>query len=640
MSKSARAERSPNATNPKKARHSPDEVPHGGASSHPAPPSSADPDYSGGVDIEILTQVKDEVAAASGLISRHVKHEDIAVVLGTTRAGKSTLVNYIIANPLRAVEDSEGSGMIFIEKGDRSLGPEIGMSTESKTTLPSKWNKGRIDQVVWDAPGFGDNRGVVQDITNAFYIKELLTHVKSAKFVLVADITQIYNSNVGLFISLLKDICHILPGSGSECVSNVSLVLTKVSCVPGRPTIPVDLPKVVGLLQDKVLKLLPVKSKEAALVKHFITHSEAIGLFKNPIDIGDIVEEQIDEGIVEAINSTGSVKQKKLANVKPSISPDSENFLHRAKHALCDMAELDDVLEVMKEAYVNKLQETIDEIEDDDVSTEDLAAMGGRLSVVRDEVVAIHAADLSLYDKLKMIAGKSAPTIQRHIEEKNLLLNAKLVEFVDELLGYNESSTFSAKIGNILMQVIAEIDQAIVSIQEKANDITAEEAEARHADITDALKKEMDAKDAEMKELRKHNKAVLAEAQKKFGEIEVVAARTAEQLEELRAENEALRDNQESWLGSFLRGYGEGMAKREEGCTISYMTHTDYDNVLLNHPDLVLSFGKRFGSETTSRLIDITGRLSIDYREEVEEMCSNPEALEICASLIGEGSII
>ncbi|XP_043466810.1 uncharacterized protein LOC122501425 isoform X4 [Leptopilina heterotoma] len=98
--------------------------------------------------------------------------EDAAICIGTARSGKSTLINYLIRNKLKGVRKYLE---FVLEKNDsNSIGPEIGSESESVTTEPSKWISTHFSNLaIWDTPGFGDTRGVKQDIINSYYIYNL-----------------------------------------------------------------------------------------------------------------------------------------------------------------------------------------------------------------------------------------------------------------------------------------------------------------------------------------------------------------------------------------------------------------------------------------------------------------------------------
>lgn len=115
--------------------------------------------------------------------------QDIVIFLGNTKAGKSTLINYLIGNKLTAVRENHKT---IIQKTDaNAAGPIIGSGSVSETSIPEEWHSDLIKGEIWDCPGFGDNRSlkdedneaIAKDIINAFYIKKLLDRARSVKFI-------------------------------------------------------------------------------------------------------------------------------------------------------------------------------------------------------------------------------------------------------------------------------------------------------------------------------------------------------------------------------------------------------------------------------------------------------------------------
>ena len=92
--------------------------------------------------------------------------------------------------------------IVDIEDHNRD-GPKIGNKSVSETTYPSWYNTDNFG-VVWDCPGYNDNRGLTQDIANSFYIKNLFEKAASVKVLVVSDFADIYNDDITWFLDLLK----------------------------------------------------------------------------------------------------------------------------------------------------------------------------------------------------------------------------------------------------------------------------------------------------------------------------------------------------------------------------------------------------------------------------------------------------
>lgn len=467
----------------------------------------------------LVDQLQAALSGVSGIMARQINDgDDIAIFLGSTRAGKSTLVNYIIGNILECVRDQHTRLLNVISHSKD--GPKIGHSALSETVYPSKWVTEKFDEVVWDAPGFGDNRGAVQDISNAFYIKELLTRVNSAKVVLVVDINHISNINIQPFIDLLNAACNILPDI-HECKTSVSIIFSKVP--QEIDDLPVDKGRIVELLRSNVLDsgVLDAQfnaEKLIELVKYFVSSPDHIGIFRKS-KIGEIDIASIDDGIVEAINNATSMDREKLSNVSASLSKDSQLFLYEASDILCEMKELNSILLDIQGYYRSALDDFKTKIGEDGLVAGDLAIQRGMLRGLSERIKDIHenSSVLSLTEMLSKVATCCDAAVLQKIQK--VQMDAKLVEFIDQQLGREASREFVTRIDNMIMNLASEMDQIDILISEKTGEINAKQAQdakdeleaklaAQNAEYLEQMAKykaDADARDTAMKEeLEKH----------------------------------------------------------------------------------------------------------------------------------------
>lgn len=132
---------------------------------------------------------------------------------------------------------------------------------------------------IWDAPGSDDDRGVVQDITNAFYINELFKNIKSAGIVLVTDINDIANDSIRPFLSLLNSVEHILKERMRDSFSSLTVIFTKVpdSLHYNRA----DKKFINQLLKELFLlsSTIDISQPAKECIKHLIQNNKNIGFF-------------------------------------------------------------------------------------------------------------------------------------------------------------------------------------------------------------------------------------------------------------------------------------------------------------------------------------------------------------------------
>ena len=140
------------------------------------------------------------------------------MVLGRTGSGKSALINLLAGKPLvsRLNEDTRE---FFLDSTDMLPGITIGNENPSETSVPHSWIYNG-NTAYWDCPGFGDNRGIEYEITNAFLIKKLFDVNKTCKILIVisdADLNDLRATNLLPAVRALdaffqSDVERIRPG--------------------------------------------------------------------------------------------------------------------------------------------------------------------------------------------------------------------------------------------------------------------------------------------------------------------------------------------------------------------------------------------------------------------------------------------
>ncbi|KAF2885419.1 hypothetical protein ILUMI_20764 [Ignelater luminosus] len=211
---------------------------------------------------------------------RKIENKYVIIFIGNTRNGKSTLVNYIMGASL--VSFQEGDVFRIKQKSDVNLGPTIGHGSLSHTTVPTVLPlQDKPDTVIVDAPGFDDNRGVLQEIINALYINQI-KYSKGVRFVLISDINNIVNDNINNFLSFIDTVRTIMPDF-IKLRRAVSIIFTKDS---GDHS----LDEIVEILAVKILNVSSLYC-EKELIHHFVEQKDLIGLFRMPTKTGDLTEE-------------------------------------------------------------------------------------------------------------------------------------------------------------------------------------------------------------------------------------------------------------------------------------------------------------------------------------------------------------
>ncbi|XP_043478141.1 uncharacterized protein LOC122508702 [Leptopilina heterotoma] len=424
-----------------------------------------------------LRQLQIALHQSTNYMRKEVKNEDVSICIGATRAGKSTLINYLIGTKLKFVRHSR-IAPITIEKVDnQSKGPAIGQGATSKTTIPTKWESNvHSKMIIWDSPGFDDNRGTVQDITNAYYLYQLVKNVNSLKIILVIDVNDILNDNIKPFTSVLKAVENLLGQKMSDFFSSITVIFTKVpNTIEG---VPADREIINEKLASQFLlnNGMDLSDNSKEFVKHFIKHKEQMGFLKRPETIG-ILSSTADVNIFSAITSTKSIPKNNLQQLRPSISETSQLCLYGIRNRLYSKTAFEDLQNGI-DSLVDKKVINADNLnyDDDKHVKHQLKLMQKTLKNIDNDLINATSSDHDFSKRieiLKMIDNSIANTIN----ENHLLETVTLIEFVDKLLDLQEGKILSKKLEKVLSSSRLKVRSAISSIREKLGEITHQERE-------------------------------------------------------------------------------------------------------------------------------------------------------------------
>lgn len=92
------------------------------------------------------------------------------MLFGRTKEGKSTSGNILAGHNIIISKSGGRLHIQFKAEGNGTLS-DVGKEAISVTTLPYKLIGGKNKNIIFvDFPGFGDRRGAIQSLLNAFYI--------------------------------------------------------------------------------------------------------------------------------------------------------------------------------------------------------------------------------------------------------------------------------------------------------------------------------------------------------------------------------------------------------------------------------------------------------------------------------------
>ncbi|CAG8577199.1 2264_t:CDS:1 [Dentiscutata erythropus] len=241
-------------------------------------------------------------------ISEKISHQENAVIIiGDTGEGKTTLLGYLTGIPLLSREDDLGDYIIYAED---SSDIEINDRPISQTSLPT------CRGVYWDCPGFGDTRGLVQNIVNAYSIYKLIKNVEKLKILLVVSESIIKSTRKKEFLNLINNLGETFKNI-DEFVRGLCLVITKSNKL--------DVRKVRNCFR-KILEEYDNQesfSQPKREILNFLSSTESqIVIFNAPDQEGPISDTD-KYSILESIERISY-----LTNLEPSILLDDKSKLY------------------------------------------------------------------------------------------------------------------------------------------------------------------------------------------------------------------------------------------------------------------------------------------------------------------------
>jgi GTP-binding protein EngB required for normal cell division len=234
---------------------------------------------------------------------------DAVIFAGPTRAGKSTIINSLLGFSFEG-EDEESGTVQLTKKGSNEQGPKIGNEDVAETYVPENWGKfGSSELVMWDFPGFGDNRGEVQEITNAAFYEKVLIKQKSVRVVLVVPNTFCAQENASMF-NILLDEAKIFCKEPSK---SLCLVVTKNNTTS----------KATKALQCRVKSKGGLSDENKAVLEDLLKDGKVIE-FKTPTEFPVTFEEERAE-LEQCVRGLTGTRVSDLTLV---VSDSAKLFLH------------------------------------------------------------------------------------------------------------------------------------------------------------------------------------------------------------------------------------------------------------------------------------------------------------------------
>ncbi|XP_043466805.1 uncharacterized protein LOC122501425 isoform X1 [Leptopilina heterotoma] len=414
--------------------------------------------------------------------------EDAAICIGTARSGKSTLINYLIRNKLKGVRKYLE---FVLEKNDsNSIGPEIGSESESVTTEPSKWISTHFSNLaIWDTPGFGDTRGVKQDIINSYYIYNLVKSVQSLKFIVVVDFANINTDNTNSFLELLNNLEIFIGNRFQDFFKSISVIFSKVPSKLNGGSVNYNyfVYKIRTSYLNSGVNLSPIVR---SFLEYLINNTNQIGIFYKVTKLGPMNPAlcyNIVPAIREAVSQTNYIQ-----DLNPSISESTKNCIY-ATHAKLMMFSSTAELSILT---ANLFQKKLFTNESEDYIT----SIRNRLSDT-EEILLGHAEKNASIEDILSTLELVDESLKSCIEKNDMLKKVKLLSFFDYLLNTKVAEEVTRSFQALLWPLLYKIKDQVYFLHGRLHEI----ADEQHKSITEKRQKEIEELKIELESARNYN---------------------------------------------------------------------------------------------------------------------------------------
>ena len=172
--------------------------------------------------------------------NEYIASSDNSIILiGDTGSGKSTLANLLSGKQLKTYSPAGRTDLsINLKDPSNSITPIGHSASKSETDRFIPINIGN-NETLWDCPGFGDRRGLLSELRNAFRMYKFITNAKHLKLVIVVEESSIDTSRANHLIDFFERLNNTLYLDEDDNKNSLkyctTLIVTKVAdFIPGE----------------------------------------------------------------------------------------------------------------------------------------------------------------------------------------------------------------------------------------------------------------------------------------------------------------------------------------------------------------------------------------------------------------------
>ncbi|XP_043471790.1 uncharacterized protein LOC122504661 [Leptopilina heterotoma] len=397
-----------------------------------------------------------------------------AIVIGSARSGKSTLINYLMGNALKAYREN---GEIKIRKAnENSPGPEIGAGSVSVTTIPTRWNSERSalqNLDFWDTAGFEDNRGEKEDINNAFHMYHLTKKVDSLKLILVISYNDITSGNINQILTLLKTVEGYFNNTFEDIFPSISVIISKAPNQINNDY-PVDSEFLNYKLNTNLLSSpeLDISEVSKGFVRHIINNNQRVAFFRKVKKVGRVTSD-IDDNIIPAITNCDSIRKPSHQDIGFTFSVNSKLCLQKTNDDLLNMREFVTLQTKVNDWFKEKF-DAWNKVADKNI----LRANGDNLKIIfeRTDISSLNTSNAKF--KIEILEN-SDNTIRNFIEGNNLVNKISLTEFIDSIITTEKMIRINIALEAIITTLYDRMMHLISLCLLKINELTITEHEEK-----------------------------------------------------------------------------------------------------------------------------------------------------------------